>query len=97
MTSTFDVQRDHVGLIRETAKLLDRDGVLIFSNNLRRFRMDTAALRGLEIEDITSRTIPRDFVRNQRVHNCWRIRLRPGARGTPSSGHCALEPAGNVP
>jgi 23S rRNA (guanine2445-N2)-methyltransferase / 23S rRNA (guanine2069-N7)-methyltransferase len=97
MTSPFDVQRDHAGLIRETAKLLDRDGVLIFSNNLRRFRMDTEALRGLEIEDITSRTIPRDFARNQRVHSCWRIRLRPGSGRTPSGGHRALEPVGDVP
>ncbi len=73
MEGTFDVQRDHVGLIRATANLLEPDGVLIFSNNFRRFEMDTQALVGLRAEDITKRTIPEDFARNERIHNAWRI------------------------
>lgn len=74
MQSTFDVQRDHVVLIRKTVKLLEEDGVLIFSNNLRRFRMDHEALADLIVEEITPSTIPKDFERNPRVHNCWKIR-----------------------
>jgi 23S rRNA (guanine2445-N2)-methyltransferase / 23S rRNA (guanine2069-N7)-methyltransferase len=74
MARSLDVQRDHVRLILDTARLLDEDGLLIFSNNLRRFRMDREALHGLEIEDLTARTIPRDFARNPRIHNCWMIR-----------------------
>jgi 23S rRNA (guanine2445-N2)-methyltransferase / 23S rRNA (guanine2069-N7)-methyltransferase len=46
---------------------------LIFSNNLRNFKMDRAALPGLRIEDITHATIPEDFARNPRIHNCWKI------------------------
>ncbi len=76
MEGTFDVQRDHVALIRDAVALLAPDGELIFSNNLRRFRMDKDALPGLEIEDITRETIPKDFARNPRIHNCWRIRRR---------------------
>jgi 23S rRNA (guanine2445-N2)-methyltransferase / 23S rRNA (guanine2069-N7)-methyltransferase len=83
MVGTFDVQRDHVGLIRLAAALLEPDGILIFSNNLRRFRLDTDALADLDIEDITARTIPKDFARNPRIHHCWRIGPPP-TRARPS-------------
>ncbi len=73
MAGTFDVQRDHVALLQKTALLLARDGVLIFSNNLRRFRMDRDALPGLTIADISRATLPKDFEHNPRIHNCWRI------------------------
>ena len=73
MSGTFDVQRDHVALIRTAARLLSPHGVLIFSNNFRRFKMDREALEGLSVEEITRATLPRDFARNPRIHNCWRI------------------------
>jgi 23S rRNA (guanine2445-N2)-methyltransferase / 23S rRNA (guanine2069-N7)-methyltransferase len=78
MEGTLDIQRDHGSLIRNAARLLEPDGVLIFSNNLRRFRMDREALADLEVEEITRATLPKDFERNPKIHNCWRIRLRPG-------------------
>ncbi len=73
MEVTFDVQRDHVPLVRAAARLLSADGLLVFSNNNRRFKMDREALADLNIEDITAQTIPRDFERNPRIHNCWKI------------------------
>jgi 23S rRNA (guanine2445-N2)-methyltransferase / 23S rRNA (guanine2069-N7)-methyltransferase len=78
MTETLDVQRDHPALIRLAARRLAADGVLIFSNHLKQFRMDNEALAdaGLELEDITRQTIPRDFARKPRTHSCWRIRHR---------------------
>lgn len=79
MEGTLDVQRDHVELIRNAARLLTPDGLLIFSTNLRRFRLDTEQLAGLRAEDRTAWSIPRDFRRNQRIHQCWFI--RPGAAG----------------
>lgn len=75
MDDTLDVQRDHVALLTDATRLLAPDGVLIFSNNLRSFKMDHAALPGLHIEDITRSTIPEDFARNPRIHNCWKIAL----------------------
>ncbi len=75
MEGTFDVQRDHASLIKKTVQLLEPDGVLIFSNNLRRFKMDTGALPGLQIKDISRSTLPLDFERNPRIHNCWEIQL----------------------
>ncbi len=79
MADTLDVQRDHAALIRLAARRLAADGVLIFSNHLKRFRMDRGAVAdaGLDLEDITRQTIPRDFARNPRTHHCWRIRHRP--------------------
>lgn len=74
MEGTFDVQRDHVALITDTMKLLAEDGTLVFSNNLRRFRLDQAALADFVIEDITRATLPPDFARNPKIHHCWTIR-----------------------
>jgi 23S rRNA (guanine2445-N2)-methyltransferase / 23S rRNA (guanine2069-N7)-methyltransferase len=74
MQGSLDVQRDHVRMIRSAVPLLEADGVLVFSNNLRRFRLDTGGLAGLDITEITRETIPRDFERNPRIHHCWKIR-----------------------
>ncbi len=80
MTTTLDVQRDQVALIRDAVKLLEPGGILIFSNNLRRFRLDREELDtwgSLDITNITAATMPRDFARNPRIHNVWRIESRP--------------------
>jgi 23S rRNA (guanine2445-N2)-methyltransferase / 23S rRNA (guanine2069-N7)-methyltransferase len=73
MQGSFDIQRDHVELLQKTAALLEPDGILIFSNNFRQFKMDQDGLIGLVVEDITRDTIPRDFERNARIHQCWKI------------------------
>jgi 23S rRNA (guanine2445-N2)-methyltransferase / 23S rRNA (guanine2069-N7)-methyltransferase len=79
MTGTLDIQRDHVVLIDAAAARLARGGVLIFSTNARRFRLDTDALGGLAIDDIGASTVARDFARNPRIHQCFRITRRgPG-------------------
>jgi 23S rRNA (guanine2445-N2)-methyltransferase / 23S rRNA (guanine2069-N7)-methyltransferase len=70
---TFDVQRDHAGLIRLAVSRLAKDGVLIFSTNLRRFSLDGSILEGLSVKDISGESIPRDFSRNQKIHRCYRI------------------------
>ncbi len=70
---TFDVQRDHVELVSALADLLTPGGRAVFSCNLRRFRPDVDELRrrGVNLIDITERTIPEDFARNQRIHHCY--------------------------
>jgi len=74
MDDVFDIQQDHVQLIKNTVALLAADGVLYFSTNFRRFKIDQPALSGLTVEDITASTIPEDFSRNPRIHYCWRIK-----------------------
>jgi len=80
MQGTFDVQRDHATLINKTVELLEPGGLLVFSCNLRRFNLETAALPGLAVEDISRATLPRDFERNPKIHHCWKIRRQSGRR-----------------
>lgn len=68
----FDVQRDHVSMLEACARRLREGGVIVFSNNYRRFRLDTKALsRMFAIEDIGRASIPPDFARRPRIHGCW--------------------------
>ena len=76
METVFDVQKDHASLIRSAMKLLEPDGSLVFSNNFRKFKMDASVGEIFDVEDISSRTIPEDFKRNPRIHNCWLIKYR---------------------
>ena len=73
MDDVFDIQNDHVKLINDAVALLAPGGVLYFSTNFRRFKIDLAALSGLTVKDITAATIPEDFARNPRIHYCWSI------------------------
>ena len=72
---SFDVQRDHVALLQAAGRLLAPRGTLIFSTNYRRFKLDQAALPGFVIEDLSAATLPPDFARNPRIHQCWLLRL----------------------
>jgi len=74
MEGVLDVQRDHVGMIRRSLKLLRPGGRLVFSTNYTRFKLDTEALADLAIEDITAKTIPRDFERHADIHRCFVVR-----------------------
>ena len=69
----LDVQRDHVQLIRSAARLLDRKGMILFSSNYRKFKMDVDALKGLLMEDLSTVTLPPDFKRRPSMHHCWKI------------------------
>ncbi len=73
----FDIQAAHVPLLRAAVARLAREGVLYFSNNFRRFKLDEAAVSEFaRVEDISPSTIPPDFERNPRIHRCWRLTRR---------------------
>nr|WP_282452845.1 bifunctional 23S rRNA (guanine(2069)-N(7))-methyltransferase RlmK/23S rRNA (guanine(2445)-N(2))-methyltransferase RlmL [Lysobacter sp. CAU 1642] len=72
----FDVQRDHVALLRACLDRLTPDGVLVFSNNFRRFRLDDSAFADCAIEEWGPRALPPDFSRNPRIHRVWTLRRR---------------------
>lgn len=74
MEKTLDVQRDHVRLIRAVSRLLEPDGVLLFSSNFRRFTIDREALSDFDVRDVTRSTMPKDFERNRRIHVCFELR-----------------------
>ncbi|MGR6771804.1 bifunctional 23S rRNA (guanine(2069)-N(7))-methyltransferase RlmK/23S rRNA (guanine(2445)-N(2))-methyltransferase RlmL [Pectobacterium brasiliense] len=73
MEESFDVQRDHLALMKDLKRLLRRGGTIMFSNNKRGFQMDTAGLTalGLNAKEITAQTQSQDFARNRQIHNCW--------------------------
>ncbi len=71
----FDLQRRHVELLSLAMARLAPGGVLWFSNNFRRFKLDEAALAGFaRTREITRDTIDADFRRNSRIHRCWELR-----------------------
>lgn len=79
----FSVQRDHGELLAACGERLTQDGVIVFSNNFRRFKLDRDALeQQFNIEDWTAPSIPIDFGRRAGIHRCWLLRKRdidPGA------------------
>ncbi|MBX9402377.1 bifunctional 23S rRNA (guanine(2069)-N(7))-methyltransferase RlmK/23S rRNA (guanine(2445)-N(2))-methyltransferase RlmL [Lysobacter sp. BMK333-48F3] len=73
----FDIQREHVRLLRAAAARLADNGVLYFSNNFRRFRFDAEAVAQFaRCEEISAATVPPDFARDARIHRCWRLEPR---------------------
>ncbi|EQC0822816.1 bifunctional 23S rRNA (guanine(2069)-N(7))-methyltransferase RlmK/23S rRNA (guanine(2445)-N(2))-methyltransferase RlmL [Escherichia coli] len=75
MEDAFDVQRDHLALMKDLKRLLRAGGTIMFSNNKRGFRMDLDGLAklGLKAQEITQKTLSQDFARNRQIHNCWLI------------------------
>ncbi|HEY7871279.1 MAG TPA: bifunctional 23S rRNA (guanine(2069)-N(7))-methyltransferase RlmK/23S rRNA (guanine(2445)-N(2))-methyltransferase RlmL, partial [Rudaea sp.] len=69
----FDVQRDHARLLNLCAERLLPGGLILFSNNFRRFKLDEAALAGFAIREISAQTIPFDFARSPRIHRAWEL------------------------
>lgn len=77
MNRIFDIQRDYLTLLRLVARLLNKGGILLFSTNFRKFRMDEKAFPHFSVEDITRATIPQDFARNPKIHRCWKLTVPP--------------------
>ena len=58
-------------MIRAAMAILAPGGRLVFTTNQRKFKLDRAALEDLAIEDISAKTLPKDFERNPRIHMGW--------------------------
>jgi 23S rRNA (cytosine1962-C5)-methyltransferase len=73
MRDVLDVQRDHPEMINACLRLLNPGGVLFFSTNFRKFKLEEDQIRGAgSIRDISPKTIPPDF-RNKKIHYCFRL------------------------
>ncbi|MBT4526932.1 MAG: bifunctional 23S rRNA (guanine(2069)-N(7))-methyltransferase RlmK/23S rRNA (guanine(2445)-N(2))-methyltransferase RlmL [Deltaproteobacteria bacterium] len=70
---SFQIQRDHEQLIIDTMDLLAKDGKMIFSNNFKKFKMSDKIMVRYQLTNITEKTIPLDFSRNKKIHNCWSL------------------------
>jgi 23S rRNA (guanine2445-N2)-methyltransferase / 23S rRNA (guanine2069-N7)-methyltransferase len=76
MEGVLDTQRDHVELIGAAMRLLAPAGVLVFSTNAQKFKLDPEVEQLWEVKDLSAATIPFDFQRNQRIHRCYELRHR---------------------
>jgi 23S rRNA (guanine2445-N2)-methyltransferase / 23S rRNA (guanine2069-N7)-methyltransferase len=74
MEGVLDVERDHGSLIDASANLLAPGGLLVFSTNAQRFKLEEALATRYDIRDISTATLPRDFERNPRIHRCFEVR-----------------------
>ena len=79
------MQRDHLLLMQHLKRLLAADGtgVLQATSVTSRWIWPVSEAAGLKAQNITGKTRPKDFERNQHIHNCWIIthaeRRRPDA------------------
>jgi 23S rRNA (cytosine1962-C5)-methyltransferase len=72
MEGEWDVQRDHVTLLKSLLRILTDGGSLYFSNNYRGFQLDRDAIPATTVKDITTATTPFDFA--GRLHrSCFLI------------------------
>lgn len=72
--NVLDIQRDHISLIRNAMKKLERDGLLIFSTNMRNFKLDAGLATEFATRDFTKQSIDKDFERSRKIHQTWLIR-----------------------
>jgi 23S rRNA (guanine2445-N2)-methyltransferase / 23S rRNA (guanine2069-N7)-methyltransferase len=73
MEDILDVQRDHADLIDRCMALLAPGGKLVFSNNAQKFKMDGFVGERYKVRDISRATLPKDFERNPRIHQCYEL------------------------
>ncbi|WP_308570213.1 bifunctional 23S rRNA (guanine(2069)-N(7))-methyltransferase RlmK/23S rRNA (guanine(2445)-N(2))-methyltransferase RlmL [uncultured Haemophilus sp.] len=75
MEESWDVQRDHIKLMKNLKRILRPHGRIVFSNNKRGFKMDFDGLTalGLTALEISDKVRSLDFERNKHIHNCWLI------------------------
>jgi 23S rRNA (cytosine1962-C5)-methyltransferase len=72
MHGTLDTQRDHIWLLNSVLARCAPGGIIWFSTNYRRFKIEAEQIRATQIRDISPQTIPEDF-RNERIHQCFKI------------------------
>ena len=70
----FDLQQDHGILLELAMDRLSRDGILIFSCNAGKFKLDPSLEQKYSITDISEQTIAHDFRRHPHNHYCLQLR-----------------------
>ena len=82
----FDVLRDHPDLINACLSHLSVNGVLYFSTNFRKFKLQwkpdslatsnhTQSRKEFKVKEITAATLPEDF-RNKKIHVCYEFQIK---------------------
>ena len=72
--SSFCIDRDYVWLLLDIHKILNPNGLVMFSNNSRNFDFDTQRLsKYSSIEEWSHKSVSEDF-RNTKIHRSWWLR-----------------------
>ncbi len=71
----WELQRDHVALLRQAAQVLAKDGTIVFACYERTFKLDKQKLQtmGLQVKDVSAQTLPHDFERSAKTYHCYLI------------------------
>jgi len=72
MKEFLDIQRDHVDILNKVLHATKPGGIIYFSNNYRRFVLDTEQVKATSIKDITGQTMPFDF-QQKMIRKCYKI------------------------
>ncbi len=70
MTTSLDINRDHLALLSGCLALLADDGQIIFSTNAKGFKLDASLNEDCFVREITAITTTEDF-RRKPLHRCW--------------------------
>ncbi|NLA97525.1 MAG: hypothetical protein GX836_04875 [Spirochaetales bacterium] len=94
MEYDFDVQRDYQRWMKVLNALLAREGILVFSTNLGTFRMDTKAVRGFEVQEITAQVAAPGFTRRLGTARTWLLTKQQDVRITAADLRTVEKKAG---
>jgi len=73
MEETFEVEKDHIWMIKACMEKLNPGGLLYFSNNKRKFKLDNDLENKFLVQDVTEKSIPHDF-HDKKIHHLFKIR-----------------------
>lgn len=70
----FDILQDHPRLLAGVVELMKPGALVFFSTNHQAFELRSDGLKITQLTEITSQTIPEDYVSNKKtIHRCWKI------------------------
>ncbi|MEJ2661292.1 MAG: class I SAM-dependent methyltransferase [Desulfobacteraceae bacterium] len=70
----FDIAREHPILLQAVRRIMRQGATIFFSTNHQNFVPAMEDLPVTRLEDITTKTIPEDYVNKRKtIHRCWRI------------------------
>jgi 23S rRNA (cytosine1962-C5)-methyltransferase len=73
MATDFEVEKDQKFIIEQSMKFLKPNGVLYFSTNKRKFKLDPALESAFQVKNTTEKTIPIDCF-DQKIHHSFEIK-----------------------
>lgn len=74
MAGVLDLRRDHPALVDACMQVLAPAGLLVFSTNAQKFKIDETLRARYAVLDVSAATLPADFERNPKIHRAYEIR-----------------------